>query len=193
MCGADFQQTNPDVIVTIGKDLNAHLTHARTPDSHTRTLPLQLKVEVMCGADFQQTNPDVIVTIGKEHLAWWNIYPELQAVQMQCKADYDVSPAAGLGRGASTRFFQYAVNVSPGSPLLLQGKYLGLKCGTVTKHPRVFFGQTHPVTAGSGRRCESRFGSRFPFVLGPFNVFPCRKVLEQRHRQRSLRFTRLRT
>ena len=52
---------------------------------------LQLKVEVMCDAGFQPTNPDVVVTIGKEHLAWWNIYPEQQAIQMQCKADYDVS------------------------------------------------------------------------------------------------------
>ena len=51
---------------------------------------LQLKVEVMCDAAFQPTNPDVVVTIGKEHLAWWNIYPEQQAIQMQCKADYDV-------------------------------------------------------------------------------------------------------
>ena len=51
---------------------------------------VQLKVEVMCDAAFQPTNPDVVVTIGKEHLAWWNIYPEQQAIQMQCKADYDV-------------------------------------------------------------------------------------------------------
>ena len=57
---------------------------------------LQLKVEVMCDAGFQPTNPDVIVTIGKEHLSWWNIYPEQSAVQLQCKADYDVSDHAKL-------------------------------------------------------------------------------------------------
>ena len=51
---------------------------------------LQLMLEIVYGAVFNPNDPDMIVVIGKEHLGWWIVYPENNAIQLQRKADYQV-------------------------------------------------------------------------------------------------------